>query len=68
MNLVCFGEAILCGSVFIKLRFSQVFAETDMTKLKDDAEFWSLMFMVMGFANGVSLLTSVSNLNCSEKN
>ena len=38
-----------------------------MTKLKKDAEFWSLMFMVMGFANGVSLLTSVSSLNCSEK-
>ena len=37
----------------------KVFAEADVAKLKKDAEFWALMFLVLGVADGVSLLTSV---------
>lgn len=36
----------------------KVFATNDPVKLKDDARFWSLMFLALGLADGVSLLVS----------
>ena len=42
----------------------QVFADIDKEKLKSDAEFWALMFLALGIADGVSLLTSVNIHRC----
>ncbi|XP_065051580.1 ATP-dependent translocase ABCB1-like isoform X2 [Rhopilema esculentum] len=36
----------------------KVFADIDKAKLKSDAEFWALMFLALGIADGVSLFTS----------